>query len=36
MFVWPPIPHQPLEEGPERKFAHSDKFSYAMMIAPAA
>src|SRR3954454_7555005 len=36
MFVWPPIPLQPLDDGPERKFAHSDRFALAMTIAPAA
>src|SRR3954454_12679287 len=36
MFVWPPIPLQPLDEGIERKFAHSDRLAFAMMIAPAA
>src|SRR6266496_2721174 len=25
MFVWPPMPLQPLEEGPDRKLAHSDR-----------
>src|SRR5436189_2776919 len=36
MFVWPPTPLQPLDDGPERKFAHSDRFALPMMIAPAA
>src|SRR5919198_4712004 len=36
MFVWPPMPLQPLDEGMERKFAHSDRFALPMMIAPAA
>src|SRR5947208_324034 len=36
MFVWPPMPLQPLEEGPDRKFAHSDRLALPMMIAPAA
>src|SRR5207253_10904899 len=36
MFVWPPMPLQPLDDGPERKLAHSDRFALAMMIAPAA
>ena len=36
MLVWPPIPLQPLEDGPDRKFAHSDRFALAMTIAPAA
>src|SRR5688500_8108025 len=36
MFVWPPIPLQPLDDGPDRKFAHSDRLALAMMIAPAA
>ena len=36
MFVWPPIPLQPLDDGIDRKFAHSDRFALAMMIAPAA
>src|ERR1700675_3262358 len=36
MFVWPPIPLQPLDETSDRKFAHSDRFALAMMIAPAA
>ena len=36
MFVWPPIPLQPLDEGMERKFAHSERLALPMMIAPAA
>ena len=36
MFVWPPIPLQPLEDGPDRKLAHSDRLALPMMIAPAA
>src|SRR6188508_1183509 len=36
MFVWPPIPVQPLDDGIDRKFAHSDRFALAMTIAPAA
>src|SRR3954464_3197737 len=36
MFVWPPTPLQPLDDGPDRKLAHSDRFALAMMIAPAA
>ncbi len=36
MFVCPPMPLQPLEDGPERKFAHSDRFALAMTSAPAA
>src|SRR5919198_1243710 len=36
MFVWPPMPLQPLDEGMERKFAHSDRLALPMMIAPAA
>src|SRR4051812_48823389 len=36
MFVWPPIPLQPLDEGPDRKLAHSDRLALPMMIAPAA
>src|SRR3954449_13582 len=30
------MPLQPLEDGPERKLAHSDRLAFAMMIAPAA
>ena len=36
MFVWPPIPLQPLDDGPERKFAHSDRLALPMISAPAA
>src|SRR5947207_7231200 len=36
MFVWPPMPLQPLDDGAERKLAHSDRLALAMMIAPAA
>src|SRR5215204_6565881 len=36
MFVWPPMPLQPLDDGPDRKLAHSDRFALPMMIAPAA
>ena len=36
MFVWPPMPLQPLDDGPERKLAHSERLAFAMMIAPAA
>ena len=36
MFVWPPIPLQPLDDGPDRKFAHSDRFALPMISAPAA
>jgi hypothetical protein len=36
MFVWPPMPLQPLEDGPDRKLAHSERFALPMMIAPAA
>src|SRR4026207_171056 len=36
MFVWPPMPLQPLDDGADRKFAHSDRFALPMMIAPAA
>src|SRR5438477_8023311 len=36
MFVWPPMPLQPLEDGPDRKLAHSDRLALPMMIAPAA
>src|SRR4026209_2835982 len=35
MFVWPPMPLQPLDYGADRKFAHSDRFALPMMIAPA-
>src|ERR671936_8550 len=36
MFVWPPIPLHPLDDGFERKFAHSERLALPMMIAPAA
>src|SRR6185312_3354521 len=36
MFVWPPMPLQPLEDGADLKLAHSDRFALPMMIAPAA
>src|SRR6476661_4882471 len=36
MFVCPPIPLQPLDDGADRKLAHSDRFALPMMIAPAA
>src|SRR5215211_3609777 len=36
MFVWPPIPLQPLDDGSERKFAHSERFALPITIAPAA
>src|SRR3954452_3507916 len=36
MFVWPPMPLQPLDDGPDRKLAHSERFALPMMIAPAA
>src|SRR6188508_2266403 len=36
MLVWPPMPLQPLEDGIDRKFAHSDRFALPMTIAPAA
>src|SRR3954454_1987057 len=36
MFVWPPIPLQPLDETFERKFAHSLRFALPMISAPAA
>src|SRR4051795_2997790 len=36
MFVWPPMPLQPDDDGPERKFAHSERLALARMIAPAA
>src|SRR5438045_9327122 len=35
MFVWPPMPLQPLEDGPDRKLAHSDRLALPMTIAPA-
>jgi len=34
-FVCPPIPLHPLEDNSPRKFAHSLKFAFAMIIAPA-
>src|SRR3954447_11460202 len=36
MFVWPPTPLQPLDDGADRKLAHSDRFALPMMVAPAA
>src|SRR5919106_1305892 len=36
MFVWPPMPLHPLDDGAERKFAHSDRLALPRMIAPAA
>src|SRR3954452_15425241 len=36
MFVRPPMPLQPLDDGPDRKLAHSDRLALPMMIAPAA
>ena len=33
---WPPIPLQPLDDGPDRKLAHSDRLALPMMSAPAA
>src|ERR671936_478362 len=36
MFVWPPMPLHPLDDGPDRKLAHSDRLALPMMIAPAA
>ena len=36
MLVWPPTPDHPLDDGADRKFAHSDRFAFAMTIAPAA
>ena len=36
MFVCPPMPLQPLDDGPDRKLAHSDRLALPMMIAPAA
>src|SRR5215510_9841016 len=36
MLVWFSMPLQPLDDGPERKFAHSDRLALAMTIAPAA
>src|SRR6202046_475788 len=34
--AWPPSVDQPLLDLVERKFAHSDRFALARMIAPAA
>ena len=34
--VWPPSVDQPLVDRVDRKFAHSDRFALARMIAPAA
>src|SRR5881392_3377796 len=36
MFVWPPIPLQPEDDGFERQFAHSLRFAFPMTSAPAA
>src|SRR5690349_13506181 len=36
MFVWPPMPLQPLDDGADRQLAHSDRLALPMMIAPAA
>ena len=36
MFVWPPIPLQPLDDGPDRKLAHSDRLAFPITRAPAA
>src|ERR671919_1530289 len=36
MFPWPPMPLQPLDDGADRKLAHSDRLALPMMIAPAA
>src|SRR5258705_10007395 len=36
MFVCPPMPLHPLDDGPDRKLAHSDRLALPMMIAPAA
>src|SRR6478752_668591 len=36
MFVWPPTPLQPEDDGPDRKFAHSDRLALPRMKAPAA
>src|SRR5688572_15717934 len=33
--VWPPRPDQPLEDAVWRKFAHSLRFVFAMITAPA-
>ena len=31
MFVWPPMPLQPLDDGADRKFAHSDRLALPMI-----
>src|SRR4029453_6648443 len=36
MFVWSPMPLQPLEDGADRKLAHSDRLALPRMNAPAA
>src|SRR5918999_6409082 len=36
MLFWPPMPLQPLDDGADRKFAHSDRLALPRMIAPAA
>ena len=36
MFVWPPMPLQPLDDGADRKFAHSERLALPMITAPAA
>src|ERR687887_2253282 len=36
MLFWPPMPLQPLDDGADRKLAHSDRLALPMMIAPAA
>src|SRR3954471_23531855 len=36
MFVWPPMPLQPDDDGTERKFAHSLRLALPMISAPAA
>src|ERR687892_352254 len=36
MFVWSPMPLQPLDDGADRKLAHSERLALPMMIAPAA
>src|SRR6266480_3662273 len=36
MFVWPPMPLQPPDDGADRKLAHSDRLALPIMIAPAA
>src|SRR5688572_10768825 len=35
MFVWPPMPLQPLDDGPDRKLAHSERLALPMTMAPA-